>query len=164
MSDMSLFQCCNSSQNKIRSCQSMIIMKQLSQQDSLGTDDLKEVNDSIEKGDHDGIINAIKKKNLPLWQCVNEEDINTNEGDRTLLRKLLEDSVNGNKVVRRLLDSYISETGDNEDAVDYRIQLDFSGVADETSPQQTHNCVFDLLKLKANRSSQAGAIQGNFLI
>ena len=82
-------------------------------------------------------------------------------GDRTLMRKLLEDMVNGNKVVnnpglmditghlacigqftilsmvsiriliillfdkvvKRLLDSSITETGDNENAVDYRCQF-----------------------------------------
>ena len=77
------------------------------------------------------------------------------------MRKLLEDMVNGNKVVRRLLDSAVSETGDNENAVDYRIRIDFSSISDENCNQQTHNCVFDLLKFKSNRSGlQAGAFQG----
>ena len=141
-----------------RSGQSVIVMRQLSQQKSLGSEDLREVNDAIKAGDHDGVIKAIQNKKLPLWKCVNEDD---DQGVRTLMRKLLEDMVNGNRVVRRLLDSSISETGENENALDYRIRIDFSSISDENCNQQTHNCVFDLLKFKSNRSGlQAGAFQG----
>ena len=185
----SLLNCCQTSGSEdkvMRSCQSMIVMRQLSQQQSLGSEDLKvndwsrqitwpeyssliglywshdlmltcdwliwqDVNAAIKNGDHDGVIRAIQKQKFPLWKCVNEDSdqqisgtgdchcfpirlmslkltfyFNQNQtnirqafilithilfywrnmaweqspysGHRTLMRKLLEDMVNGNKV------------------------------------------------------------------
>ena len=74
-------------------------------------------------------------------------------------RKLLEEAVNGNKVVARLLDSHITATGDSEDAADYRVELDFSGISDEASNQQTR-CVYDLLDLKTKRTNHLAAMKG----
>ena len=67
--------------------------------------------------------------------------------------------MNGNKVVARLLDSHITATGDSEDAADYRVELDFSGISDEASNQQTR-CVYDLLDLKTKRTNHLGALKG----
>ena len=90
-----LLNCCKTSGSEdkvMRSCQSMIVMRQLSQQQSLGSEDLKvwwdrssdqntelhtigwqDVNAAIKNGDHDGVIRAIQKQKFPLWKCVNED-------------------------------------------------------------------------------------------
>ena len=67
--------------------------------------------------------------------------------------------MNGNKVVARLLDSHITATGDSEDAADYRVELDFGGISDEASNQQTR-CVYDLLDLKTKRTNHLAALKG----
>ena len=66
--------------NQALSCQSMIVLRQLSQQKSLDSEDLREVNDAISQDDHQGVIHAIEEKNLPLWKCVNEDGQETGKG------------------------------------------------------------------------------------
>ena len=68
---------------------------------------------------------------------------------RTIFRKLLEDSVNGDRIVEHELDNLITaDPRINENSIDYSIDLNFEGIFKEESPNQTR-VVNDLLDLRA---------------
>ena len=111
--------------------------------------------DGVNMKDHKSVLNAIKENSICLWKNVDEK---SKDGDkehkkRTLFRKILEDTFNGNKIVEEVLDSYIKKTAENENDADYGIEIDFSGLASKESQKQT-TCINELLQLlaKAKRS------------
>ena len=56
------------------------------------------------------------------------EEIDGIRKNRTILRKLLEDGVNGDKIVEKELDIHVSELCDNKNSVDYALEVDFEGI------------------------------------
>merc|ERR1719244_63618 len=61
--------------------------------------------------------------------------------------KLLEDSVNGNKIVEKELDKDIKTTNYSEDSLKYGVEIDFEGIISENSNYQT-TVINDLLDLR----------------
>ena len=57
---------------------------------------------------------------------------------RTIVRKLLEDTVNGDKIVEKQLDKNVATTHPNKNSVDYSVEIDFEGIICKDSPIQTH--------------------------
>ena len=119
--------------------------------------------DGVDMKYHKSVLNAVKENGICLWTNVEEKP---KDGDkelkkRTVFRKILEDTFNGNKIVEEVLDSYIKKTAENENDADYGIEIDFSGLTSDDSRKQT-TCINELLQLwaKANRS-KADIYSGN---
>ena len=89
--------------------------------------------DSAELGkkinDHTEIINWIEKKNLSFLSVDQKEK---KEDQKTLIRKILEDAGDGQDVVNRVLDSYVSAPKDVKPQSNmYGVTVDFSGLIRE---------------------------------
>ena len=81
-----------------------------------------------------------------------EEEIDGEPKKRTILRKILEDAVNGDKIVKKELDNHISELDDKKDSINYAVNIDFEGILCEDSSKQTM-VVYDLLDLRVEKGS-----------
>ena len=66
---------------------------------------------------------------------------------KTFARELLENTVNGDKIVKRELDIHVNATCRDEDSIHYAIEIDFEGIFCEESPKQS-TVVKDLLELQ----------------
>ena len=121
--------------------------------------------DGVNMKDHKSVLNAIKENGICLWKNVEEKP---KDGDkelkkRTVFRKILEDSFNGNKIVEEVLDSYIKKTAENENDADYGIEIDFSVLAsdDPQKQQMQTTCINELLELRAKaKGSRAETYSG----
>ena len=81
-----------------------------------------------------------------------EEEIDGEPKKRTILRKILEDAVNGDKIVKKELDNHISELDDKKDSINYAVNIDFEGILCKESSKQTM-VVYDLLDLRVEKGS-----------
>ena len=75
----------------------------------------------------------------------------SNESEsKTVVRKLLEDSINGNQIVSRHLNTFLKTTGNNPDSEEFAIEVDFTGIVnfDKNSPKQFRALydIFDIFK------------------
>ena len=121
--------------------------------------------DGVDMKDHKSVLNAVKEHGNCLWKNVEEK---SKDGDkelkkRTVFRKILEDSFNGNKIVEEVLDSYIKKTAENENDADYGIEIDFSVLAsdDPQKQQMQTTCINELLELRAKaKGSRAKTYSG----
>ena len=121
--------------------------------------------DGVDMKDHKSVLNAIKEQGICLWKNVEEKP---KDGDkelkkRTVFKKILEDTFNGNKIVEEVLDCYIKKTAENENDADYGIEIDFSGLtSDDSQKQQMQTtCINELLELRAKaKGSRAETYSG----
>ena len=134
--------------------------KQLSRNEK--ADDILE---GVDMKDHQSVLNAIKENGNCLWKNVEEK---SKDGvkklkKRTLFRKILEDTVNGNKIVEEVLNTYIKTTAENENDANYGIEIDFSGLAsvDPQKGMMQTTCINELLDLRAKaKGSRADIYSG----
>ena len=119
----------------------------------------------VDMKNHKIVLNAIRENGGCLWKTVEERS----KGDgkkkkkRTLFTKVLEDTVNGNKIIEELLDSFITKTAENENDAEYGIEMDFTGLAsdDPQKGQMQTTCINELLELRAKaEGSRAGTYLG----
>merc|ERR1711970_277225 len=107
----------------------------------------KDIIDAVEKskesGDHAEIHKILTNRNINLRFPIKEED-----KTRTIARKILEDAVNGNKIVKKELDDHVKELDDKKDSINYAVEVDFEGILCKDSFKQTM-VVYDLLDLRA---------------
>jgi len=96
---------------------------------------IKRYNDS---GDQLEIRQFIKRNNLSLMTNVKD-----NSGEPTvLLETLLEDTINGNKIVEKILDDCVSDTAENENSKAHSVEIDWSPLLDKGKNQ---TCVLSYL-------------------
>lgn len=93
-----------------------------------------------DKGDQLEITQFIKRKNLSLMK----EDNSSRPS--VLLEKLLEDTINGNRIVEKILDDCVRDTAENENSRAYSIKLDWSKLLDKDKNQTCF--LFYLLRLR----------------
>lgn len=105
------------------------------------------VEESKESGDHEQIHNILRNRNINLRTPIEEED-----QTRTIARKILEDAVNGNKIVKKELDNHLTELDDKIDSVNYAVEVEFEGVFYEESDKQMM-VVYDLLDLRSEKGN-----------
>jgi len=105
------------------------------------------VEKSKETGDHTEIHKILTNRNINLRSPIEEEG-----KTRTIARKILEDAVNGNKIVKKELDDHVKELDDKKDSVNYAVEVDFEGILCEDSYKQTM-VVYDLLDLRAEQET-----------
>ena len=120
--------------------------------------------DGVDMKDHKSVLDAVKGNGICLWKHVEE---NSKDGEkalkkRTVFKKILEDTFNGNKIVEEVLDSYIKKTAENENDKDYGIEIDFSGLASDESQKQT-TCINELLQLLAKSKRSKLDIYSGYL-
>jgi len=115
-------------------------------------DIIEAVEKSKETGDHTEIHNILKDRRINLRTPI-EEEIDGVSQKRTIARKLLEDAVNGNKIVKKELDIHVTATDDKEDSINYALEIDFEGILCEDSPKQTM-VVYDILDLRIAKRSE----------
>ena len=99
---------------------------------------------SLHSGDHQEIHKILNDRNMNLRSTVYEE-----KGEKTVLRKLLDDAVNGDKIVQKQLDKDVKPIGANENCLDYGTEIDFEGIFEDGSLRQTQ-VVKELLDLRAS--------------
>jgi len=113
----------------------------------------KDIIDAVEKskesGDHAEIHKILTNRNINLRSPIEEEG-----KARTIARKILEDAVNGNKIVKKELDDHVKELDDKKDSVRYAVEVDFEGILCEDSYKQTM-VVYDLLDLRAEQENDS---------
>ena len=103
---------------------------------------------SLESGEHLEIHEILDKRQINLRSRIIEEEGKTS---RTILRKLLDDAVNGDRIVEQQLDKNVQSIGATENSLDFGAQIDFGGIFKEDSPRQTR-VVKELLDLRASSS------------
>ena len=107
------------------------------------------------------IIDAVKTSNITgnqsdIVQILNERKVNlgthlTEVGrKRTVLRMLLEDCVNGDKIVEDQLDQNVRRLEVNENSIGYGTEIDFEGVFETDSSPKQMLVVKELLDLRAS--------------
>ena len=69
-----------------------------------------------------------------------------------MIRKILEDTVNGNKIIQKQFDIHVIELDANKDSVNYALKVDFSCILCQSVTKQTM-AIFDLLDLRIKRGS-----------
>merc|ERR1712004_396144 len=99
-------------------------------------------------GEHLEIHEILDKRQINLRSRIIEEESKTS---RTILRKLLDDAVNGDQIVEQQLDKKVQRVGATENSLDFGVQIDFGGIFKEDSPRQTR-VVKELLDLRASSS------------
>jgi len=116
-------------------------------------DIIEAVERSKDSGDHSEIHNILKDRQINLRTGIEEQIDGDKSKKRTIARKLLEDAVNGNKIVKKELDIHVRATDDKEDSINYALEIDFEGILCEDSPKQTM-VVYDLLDLRVEKRSE----------
>ena len=102
------------------------------------------VEESKKSGDHSKIHEILNNRKINLRSRIEEE-----EGEqRTILKKLLDDAVNGDKIVERQLDKNVKQIGASENSLEHGTEIDFEGIFKDGSPRQTR-VVKELLDLRA---------------
>jgi len=109
------------------------------------------VEESKHSGDHAEIHNILKDRKINLRTPIEEEIEGANK-KRTILRKILEDAVNGDKIIEKELDKHVFKLNDKKDSINYALEVDFEGILCEDSSKQTM-VVYDLLDLRAKKGS-----------
>ena len=118
---------------------------------------------SIRDGGLQDFVKAVKKSNLTgnqmdVVQILNEKQINLGnyltEGGkrRTVIRILLEDCVNGDKIIEEQLDQNVRRLEVNENSIEFGTEIDFRGVFEtDGSAKQVKQMlvVKELLDLRA---------------
>ena len=102
------------------------------------------VEDSKRTGDHTEIHSILNSRQINLRSRIVEGGKR-----RTILKKLLEDAVNGDRIVEQQLDKSVNQIGENENQLNYGIEIDFGGIFKESSSRQTQ-VVKELLDLRAS--------------
>ena len=106
------------------------------------------------------IVDALKKSNITgnqadIVQILNERKVNLGsrltEGGRkrSVLRMLLEDCVNGDKIVEEQLDQSVRRLEVNENSIGYGTEIDFGGVFERDGSPKQMLVVKELLDLRA---------------
>ena len=111
-------------------------------------DIIEALEESKATGDHREIHTILNNRNINLRTNIHDSDTK-----KTILRKLLMDAVNGDKIVEEQLDKSVRQVGENENCIDYGTEIDFEGIVRTGSARQTR-VVKELLELRA--SSQWG--------
>ena len=101
------------------------------------------VEESKKSGDHSGIHEILNNRAINLRSRIEEDG-----EQRTILKKLLDDAVNGDKIVERQLDKNVEQIGVSENSVEHGTQIEFEGIFKDGSPRQTQ-VVKELLDLRA---------------
>ena len=123
----------------------------------------KYILDGVDMKDHKSVLHAIKENDDCLGKNVTEiSNVDDNKlRKRTLFKKILEETFNGNKIVEAVLDSYIKKTAENENDAEYGIDIDFTGLISD-DPQMQTTCVKELLELRAKaKGSKADTYSGD---
>ena len=103
------------------------------------------VEESKKSGDHSEIHEILNNGKINLRSRIEEEE----EGEqRTILKKLLDDAVNGDKIVERQLDKNVKQIGASKNSLEHGTEIDFEGIFKDGSPRQTR-VVKELLDLRA---------------
>ena len=101
------------------------------------------VEESKKSGNHSGIHEILNNRTINLRSRIEEDG-----EQRTILKKLLDDAVNGDKIVERQLDKNVEQIGVSENSVEHGTQIEFEGIFKDGSPRQTR-VVKELLDLRA---------------
>lgn len=99
------------------------------------------VEESKKTGDHREIHEILNNSKINLRSRIKDEE-------RTILKKLLDDAVNGDKIVERQLDKNVEQIGASENSLDHGTEIKFEGIFKDGSPRQTR-VVKELLDLRA---------------
>ena len=106
-------------------------------------DIIEAVEESKVTGDHREIHMILNNRNINL-----RTNIQDSGAKKTILRKLLADAVNGDKIVEEQLDKNVKQVGKNKNCIDYGTEIDFEGIVMAGSGRQTR-VVKELLDLRA---------------
>ena len=130
--------------------------KQLARNEKSG-----DILDGVDMRDHKSVLHAIKENDCLGENVTEKSNVVDNElRKRTLFKKILEETFNGNKIVEAVLDSYIKKTAENENDAEYGIEIDFTGLTPD-DPQMQTTCVKELLELRAKaKGSRADTYSG----
>ena len=113
-------------------------------------DIIEAVEESKDTGDHREIHTILNNRNINL-----KTNIRDSGTKKTILRKLLTDAVNGDKIVEEQLDKSVKQVGKNENCIDYGTEIDFEGIVMAGSGRQTR-VVKELLDLRAANCQEGG--------
>ena len=115
-----------------------------------GYEDLSEIiRETNNTGDHSKILKVIQEKKLSLMSQIKHGE---SDESRMLLKKLVDDVVNGHKIVKAILDNCVGETCEEEDSIDFAIQIDWSGMFNSKQNNQT-DLLFHLLNIRDKHSA-----------
>ena len=96
------------------------------------TDIVDAVEESKVSGDHTTIHNILSNRQINLRTKIHDGD-----KEKTIIRKILDDAVSGDRIVEKQLDKSIKQVGKNEFTLNYGIEIDFNDLFEDGSSSQT---------------------------
>ena len=117
----------------------------------LNEDGVKKIREAF--SNHDDLINILKSEDIRLYSKTGE--------DKTIFRTILEEVFNGNDVLRKILNSFVTITNEDENSEDFNVMVDFSKIFGNPKDNVRQTQIMEDLLDMRNETKQRFAINGN---
>ena len=108
-----------------------------------------------EFSNHDDLINIMKSEDIRLYSKTGE--------DKTIFRTILEEVFNGNDVLRKILNSFVTITNEDENSEDFNVMVDFSKIFGNPKDNVRQTQIMEDLLDMRNETKQRFAINGMYV-
>ena len=116
----------------------------------LNEDRVKKIREAF--SNHDDLINILKSEDIRLYSKTGE--------DKTIFRTILEEVFNGNDVLRKILNSFVTITNEDENSEDFNVMVDFSKIFGNPKDNVRQTQIMEDLLDMRDETKQRFAING----
>ena len=116
----------------------------------LNEDRVKKIREAF--SNHDDLINILKTEDIRLYSKTGE--------DKTIFRTILEEVFNGNDVLRKILNSFVTITNEDENSEDFNVMVDFSKIFGNPKDNVRQTQIMEDLLDMRDETKQRFAING----
>ena len=118
----------------------------------LNEDGVKKIREAF--SNHDDLINILKSEDIRLYSKTGE--------DKTIFRTILEEVFNGNDVLRKILNSFVTITNEDENSEDFNVMVDFSKIFGNPKDNVRQTQIMEDLLDMRDETKQRFAINGTY--
>ena len=118
----------------------------------LNEDRVKKIREAF--SNHDDLINILKSEDIRLYSKTGE--------DKTIFRTILEEVFNGNDVLRKILNSFVTITNEDENSEDFNVMVDFSKIFGNPKDNVRQTQIMEDLLDMRDETKQRFAINGTY--
>ena len=119
----------------------------------LNEDRVKKIREAF--SNHDDLINILKSEDIRLYSKTGE--------DKTIFRTILEEVFNGNDVLRKILNSFVTLTNEDENSEDFNVMVDFSKIFGNPKDNVRQTQIMEDLLDMRDETKQRFAINGMYV-
>ena len=119
----------------------------------LNEDGVKKIREAF--SNHDDLINILKSEDIRLYSKTGE--------DKTIFRTILEEVFNGNDVLRKILNSFVTITNEDENSEDFNVMVDFSKIFGNPKDNVRQTQIMEDLLDMRDETKQRFAINGMYV-